>query len=142
MSELKIEVSDEVKEADVLKEMQDELNKMPYPVLDKDTTFINYYIDRSYFGGHSPEKRLITRNVNVTGVRKKTIIEVKGRLFRESKWVNVDEPFTEPSYSWVGFINLKEKTIICSSEPDFENLKALAVKFKFKTLVKNWPGAK
>jgi hypothetical protein len=117
-------------------------------MLDKDTTFDNYYIDRSNFWGPSPETRLITRNVKVTRVRTVTEYETE-KGWRElfglasfQKRVEVKRPHTEPSYVWVGFINLKEKTITCSSKPDFDNLKALAVKFKFKKLVKNWPGAK
>lgn len=128
-------------ELDVLKGMQDELNKMTPPVLDKDTTFTGYHVDRSNWGAPL-EKRLITRDVNVAKVRKITKLEAEGRLFIRSKWVEVEEPYMEPSYAWVGFINLKEKTIICNTEADFENLMRLAQKFKFRKLVKNWVGAK
>lgn len=133
MSELKIEVSDRIKQLNFIEEMRHCLNKMPPPPpVYENTLSTSYRIILCL-----PDARILREEIHVV---KRSGLKEKGRMFHPD--IYKDYEMEETRSETVGTVDLIKKQISCSSEKDFENLKALAVRFKFKKLVKNWPGAK
>jgi hypothetical protein len=147
MSELKIEVSEEIKKQTVIQGMKDFLNSLPKIEIKKVKKEERYYHDDV-----ETKEYNIYDQATACGVSlflaihrfygwKEVYTETIPGGFRKEPQVKKNV-YQRSDSIFVGTIDLKDKTIHCNYEPDFENLEALARKFKFRILYKNWPGAK